>query len=170
MNYPWFRMYQDIIDDERLRLLKFEDRWHFVALLCCNCKRIIEQSNKELMRRMVAVKLGLDIESLNEVVKRLAEVGLVDENTLKPLHFYEDRTISNNSLRPSSEVWRDIRRTIFERDDFTCQYCGERGVKLECDHVIPVSRGGNSEHSNLVTAFFSCNRSKHNKLVKEWLQ
>lgn len=53
-------------------------------------------------------------------------------------------------------------------DGYTCQYCGERGKRLECDHVVPVSRGGSNEHENLVTACFACNRSKRAKTVEEW--
>lgn len=70
--------------------------------------------------------------------------------------------------RPSSDIWRKIRDAIFKRDDYTCQYCGERGGKLECDHVIPVSRGGGHSDDNLVTSCFSCNRSKRAKTVDEW--
>jgi len=71
--------------------------------------------------------------------------------------------------RPLAHLWSVIRQRIFERDDFTCQYCGHRGCRLECDHVIPVSRGGAHDDSNLVTACFDCNRSKRDKLVEEWL-
>lgn len=30
---PWFRVYNEIIDDEKLLMLGFSDRWFFVALL-----------------------------------------------------------------------------------------------------------------------------------------
>lgn len=70
--------------------------------------------------------------------------------------------------RPSGPVWARLRGEIFERDDYTCQYCGERGVRLECDHVIPVSLGGETCHENLVTACFPCNRSKRNRTPEEW--
>jgi hypothetical protein len=73
-------------------------------------------------------------------------------------------------LRPSAEVWNKIRANIFKRDNYTCQYCGEYGKKLECDHVIPVSRGGSHQDDNLVAACFKCNRSKRDKLIEEWLQ
>ena len=51
---------------------------------------------------------------------------------------------------------------IFKRDNFKCQYCGQGtpDVVLECDHIEPVSSGGNNDHENLVTACFSCNRGK----------
>ena len=72
------------------------------------------------------------------------------------------------NLRPLAHEWAVIRSRIFDRDGYTCQYCGERGKKLECDHVIPVSRGGGNSDDNLVTACFVCNRSKRDKLVSEW--
>lgn len=85
MNNPWFRLYTEAVDDEKLRLLAFEDRWHFIAILCCKGKGIIDEPNKDLMRRKVAVKLGLDPRALDEVARRLAEVGLIDDKTLQPV-------------------------------------------------------------------------------------
>lgn len=64
--------------------------------------------------------------------------------------------------------WAEIRALVFERDDFTCAYCGERGGKLECDHVHPLSKGGSNDVENLATACFKCNRSKHAKTLAEW--
>ena len=40
-----------------------------------------------------------------------------------------------------SARWRKLRRQVFNRDAWRCQSCGKAG-KLECDHVIPVHRGG----------------------------
>ncbi len=64
----------------------------------------------------------------------------------------------------------DVRRSVFASDHYTCQYCG-RGegpyVQLEIDHIIPVSKGGTNDISNLVTACFECNRAKGAKLLDE---
>jgi 5-methylcytosine-specific restriction endonuclease McrA len=58
---------------------------------------------------------------------------------------------------------------IFERDNFTCRYCGWRGdqdfarwfVGAFCiDHVRPVIDGGGEEDSNLVLSCFACNHYK----------
>ena len=159
---PWFRMYSEAVDDEKLRLLAFEDRWHFVAILCCKCAGVLD-SNDPLLRRKMAVKLGLGIRELDEVVKRLSDVGLIDIDTMQP-----SMEIVAVELRPSADIWRATRGRIFERDNYTCVYCGKRGVKLECDHVHPVSRGGSNDDDNLATACFDCNRSKRNKTVEEW--
>ena len=82
---PWFKLYTEAVDDEKLRLLAFEDRWHFVALLCCKGKGILNEPNPDLKRRKMAVKLGLDPRTMDEVARRLAEVGLIDKETLEPL-------------------------------------------------------------------------------------
>lgn len=71
-------------------------------------------------------------------------------------------------LEITSERWAYLRSIVFERDDFTCRYCGARGGKLECDHVIPVARGGVTELHNLVTACRPCNRSKGARSLEEW--
>lgn len=70
--------------------------------------------------------------------------------------------------RPPASIWLKVRRIVFERDDFTCRYCGKRGVRLECDHVMPLSRGGSSHPDNLVTACRPCNRAKRDRTPEEW--
>lgn len=78
----WFRLYNEIIDDEKIRLLAFEDRWHFVAILSLKSSGFLdkESNTSELFRRKLAVKLGLSVNELDHVHKRLSEVGLIDSN------------------------------------------------------------------------------------------
>jgi 5-methylcytosine-specific restriction endonuclease McrA len=61
------------------------------------------------------------------------------------------------------------RRNIFLRDDYTCQYCGVRfdPKGLTCDHIIPKSRGGVTEWTNIVTSCIRCNLKKGDKLLEE---
>ena len=35
---------------------------------------------------------------------------------------------------PEATIWR---RAVFERDNYTCQWCGVRGSYLEADHIKP---------------------------------
>lgn len=55
-----------------------------------------------------------------------------------------------------------LRFEIFKRDEFTCQYCGNRPPKviLEIDHIFCVAEGGTNDEANLVTSCFDCNRGK----------
>jgi 5-methylcytosine-specific restriction endonuclease McrA len=52
-----------------------------------------------------------------------------------------------------------------------CRWCCRKlnESNLSIDHVIPLSRGGTHVPDNLVACCRSCNRSKSNKLVHEWL-
>lgn len=64
---------------------------------------------------------------------------------------------------------RFSRRSIFERDRNTCQYCGKRFPKpdLTLDHVLPRSRGGIDSWENLVLACVKCNVKKGSQLPEE---
>lgn len=66
--------------------------------------------------------------------------------------------------------WPNIRKEIFKRDNYTCSYCGGRGGQLECDHIVPRSKGGDHSPGNLTTACRPCNRAKRDKTAEEWLQ
>ena len=70
--------------------------------------------------------------------------------------------------RPPRRVWQLMRLIVFERDGWTCVYCGMRSGPLTCDHVVPVSRGGSSTFDNLVTACLACNLAKSTMTPKEW--
>jgi hypothetical protein len=66
--------------------------------------------------------------------------------------------------------WENLRSLVFIRDSHTCQYCGSKGGKLHCDHVVPVSRGGTNTLDNLTTSCQHCNLSKGSKTLEEWHQ
>lgn len=70
----------------------------------------------------------------------------------------------------AGQAWVNLRASIFARDDYTCSYCGARGVRLECDHIFPVARGGTDDPENLTTACRPCNQAKRDKTLEEWLQ
>ncbi len=77
---------------------------------------------------------------------------------------------SGASLEPVKGLFfmslsKKIRFEVFKRDSFKCQYCGATppSVILEVDHIMPVSKGGQDDIDNLVTACFDCNRGKSNK-------
>ena len=68
----------------------------------------------------------------------------------------------------SDYSWRKLRQEIFDRDGGECQYCGSFD-DLTCDHIVPLVRGGSNDPDNLTTACRSCNSSKGDRLVEEWV-
>ena len=59
------------------------------------------------------------------------------------------------------------RLEIFNRDRYTCQYCGKKTYQPTLDHVIPRYRGGEHTWENVVSACVSCNRRKAGKTPEQ---
>lgn len=56
---------------------------------------------------------------------------------------------------------------IFNRDQYTCQYCGKQTRQLTIDHVLPRYREGKHTWENVVSACIPCNRHKAGRTPKE---
>jgi len=59
------------------------------------------------------------------------------------------------------------RHNILKRDNYTCQYCGIKGVTMTTDHVTPKKSGGTDCWENLVGACTQCNNLKGNRTPEE---
>jgi len=62
---------------------------------------------------------------------------------------------------PKSTV-RFNRKTLFARDGYRCQYCGQTRPmsQLSLDHVVPRSQGGKTTWENVVCSCMGCNGKK----------
>jgi len=83
------------------------------------------------------------------------------EQTDKGSHCPEHRSKrrSPSSRVTSTSAWRSIRAAVLQRDSYTCQHCGARATCV--DHVVPVSKGGDSlDAANLVASCTYCNSAK----------
>ncbi|WP_186757504.1 HNH endonuclease [Echinicola salinicaeni] len=58
------------------------------------------------------------------------------------------------------------RSNLFKRDNNECQYCGSQ-KHLTVDHVVPRSKGGKTNWTNLITACHRCNVQKGDKKPEE---
>lgn len=63
---------------------------------------------------------------------------------------------------------RFCRENVYLRDDYTCQYCGHRYhiKELTLDHVVPASKAGLKNWTNVVSACRPCNQRKSNRTPK----
>src|SRR5262245_5187744 len=67
-------------------------------------------------------------------------------------------------------IRQEKRYAIYERDSYTCQHCGRdlslwvgrnaATIRIELDHVVPVSKGGSNAHWNLLTSCSDCNKKR----------
>jgi 5-methylcytosine-specific restriction endonuclease McrA len=62
--------------------------------------------------------------------------------------------------------WQKVKARVFDLHGRTCRYCGRYADTV--DHVVPVSKGGTEDLSNLVPCCRACNYSKQDKSLEEW--
>jgi 5-methylcytosine-specific restriction endonuclease McrA len=67
------------------------------------------------------------------------------------LDFYVKRTYRERKF---------TRLGVFQRDNYTCQYCGKQSQQLTIDHVMPRSQNGQHTWENVVSACIPCNHRK----------
>jgi len=48
-------------------------------------------------------------------------------------------TTKQSKIIRNSKEFKEWRFAVFERDNYTCQFCGKRGVELHPDHIKPFS-------------------------------
>lgn len=70
--------------------------------------------------------------------------------------------MSQHSSRTAE--WKQIRLAVLARDNHVCQIC-KAAQANEVDHIVPRSKGGSDDPSNLQAACDPCNRKKSDKMV-----
>ena len=78
-----------------------------------------------------------------------------------------DKKLKAIKKRSQRNITERLRFRILLRDGFTCRKCGRsplnsHGVELHVDHIIPWSKGGETEPDNLETKCNKCNLGKGN--------
>ena len=79
---------------------------------------------------------------------------------------WEARARAEGYRRP---IPLSVKEEVTKRDNHTCVYCGETDDEFEFDHVVPYSRGGTEDPSNIVLACKPCNRAKGARTPAEWM-
>jgi 5-methylcytosine-specific restriction endonuclease McrA len=89
---------------------------------------------------------------------RLAEAGFIEP---VELGYYVPAATEWPVVRLGSrdQIPGFIRKLVYERDGFRCTECGA-GNDLTLDHIVPWSRNGPDDASNLRTLCAPCNSSK----------
>jgi len=97
-----------------------------------------------------------------------------------PTYLKEWRAAHPASVQASKAARRLLenadRRLVTEKDwarllsryGGRCAFCGASG-KMTAEHVVPLNRGGRHSIGNLLPACISCNSSKHDRLLVEWV-
>lgn len=64
----------------------------------------------------------------------------------------------------------EVKEYLLQKWGRKCAYCGIKDVPFEIEHILAKSNGGSNRVSNLCLSCHSCNQSKGNKPVEEFLK
>jgi hypothetical protein len=129
-----------------------------VVLLNASCEVI---NVIEWFKAVKLIMAGKAVKSYN--CQQLYEI----QTTSGVYHLPNSITLINYVRIPFRKVSL-TRKNIFFRDNYTCQYCGERNIKkMTLDHVVPRSRDGGNTWENLVTCCRRCNVKKRDRTPEE---
>ena len=78
-------------------------------------------------------------------------------------------TGTKRAVSASRSISDKLRYQVLKRDHFACRACGaspakDPSVELQIDHIIPWSKGGQTELENLQTLCSKCNLGKSDSL------
>lgn len=100
----------------------------------------------------------------------LMELGDSKENLLKICDEKIALFIDQRGLEPGRPSGWGAKRVKLIKEYPYCTLCGarpgkDRDVELDIDHIVPTSKGGSDEESNLQVLCAQCNRAKGNHLI-----
>lgn len=177
----WVKLYTEILDDPKVGTLSWAHRGVWMSLLALAGKLDDRDGDEQETGRLdtlenIAWHLRMPVAELEEAMAVLEARGMVDQ---RDGVWYVTNYAKRQSRGPSNTrdaIRHRVRRfrqkarsPIFERDNWTCRYCGRKLSLEECtiDHVIPLVKGGTEEPDNLVTACHRCNMIKNSRTPEE---
>lgn len=89
----------------------------------------------------------------------MAEWGRNNPDKCRAIHHRRKARLLEVGGSFTGQEWVDL----LEIYNNTCPCCGKRGVKLEVDHIVPISKGGSSNIDNIQPLCKSCNSTKSNR-------
>ena len=148
-----------------------------IAILIASVNSYAEKKEKEAAEEERAARERVKIEQQRKIEesRRLREEERIRQQEQKRRVAEEARKIRQMEMSEHKRMTTEQRRLmtdslrydILVRDGFRCCICGASaadGVKLHVDHILPVSKGGKTERSNLRTLCESCNLGKRDKI------
>jgi len=103
ISLPWFRLYSEIVDNIKIRMIDPQYRWYFVAIMACKCQNIVK-GDADHVERVLMIKLGIDQQTLHEIRDTLLAADLIDE-TYTPIGWSERQYKSDHSTQRSRKFY-----------------------------------------------------------------
>ena len=104
-----------------------------------------------------------DAPAVSHIMPKLESCYMAPEELIKEFVDEYRRFSNGSSFGARKNIPDKIRFEVFKRYLYVCQICGSKD-RLEIDHIVPVSKGGSDDPSNLQPLCYPCNRGKGGNL------
>jgi len=113
----------------------------------------------------ISTILRMKYEDIKKSLEVLEKSGLVRFNN--GLVIVKDINIDEKRNRTTKQ-YKEWRKAVFERDNYTCVICGSKNVKLNAHHKKPWAEYKNERFdiNNGITLCVKCHKKIHKKKVK----
>ncbi len=170
---------QDRLDSMNMVINENRGRMKEADLQTCESyrSRLISQLNdlkrqEEDRKKAAEAERQKKLEEQREQNRRIAEERKQKEKEKEQARIEKEKTMSEQKryIAAQRKLMTDsLRYDVMHRDGFRCVLCGaspktDPNIVLHVDHILPLSKGGKTEMSNLRTLCERCNLGKRDKI------
>lgn len=148
-------------DDRSLELVRYNSELTSIEMKCQTCGKKFwckRKPNSGSVTELINAKNSF-YSFMNSHFKD--EAAILTTRAPMESEIIEDYEEDESPTRHS--IPRSIQDRVWRRDEGKCVQC-ESNMKLEFDHIIPVSKGGANTYRNIQLLCESCNRTKSNNI------
>ena len=157
-NPPWIKFHTSLLDDYDFQRLPGEAKWQLLLLwlVAARQNNRIPDDGGWLASLFHVAEDELQIDLLVDrgwLERRVAAKEVMPETHPEQFPDWASRHVSATT-----------RVELLKKAEHKCQACGST-EKLEVDHVLPISKGGDGRIENLQILCRSCNRKKRSRNI-----
>ena len=99
------------------------------------------------------------------ISKIVLEVSQFDTALMKNPALIDEKVKHWGYQKGFNYEYASRREAVLHRDNYTCQCCGKKHVRLEVHHIIFRSKGGTDDERNLITLCEKCHKMIHDGIL-----
>ncbi|MEQ9552494.1 MAG: RNA-guided endonuclease IscB [Coleofasciculus sp. G3-WIS-01] len=112
-----------------------------------------------------------NIETWVRRINKLCPITAISQELVRfDLQQIQNPEISGVQYQRGELFGFEVKEYLLAKWGRKCAYCGVENVPFEIDHILAKSKGGSNRVSNLCLSCHSCNQTKGNKPIEEFLK
>ena len=180
----WIKLYTDIFENRKMRIIENMEQGDSIFVIWLKLLTLAGDINedgflfltKEIPYNddLLSMQFRRPLETVQLALDTFEKFGMIEisEGVIRVSNWEKYQNIDGmNRIREQTrkrmKEYRERKKAGVSIVNESCVYCGKPATTI--DHIIPKSKNGSDEASNLVPCCKSCNSSKSNKDLSDFL-